>query len=174
MANQNLKGLAWGHRRATGPLEPLSAAFRRDHPDVSVEWSVRPLSDFEHQPIASIADRFDLMIIDHPFCGDIAASGACLPLEEAIPELSPDADRLYVGPSLASYRFAGHVWAAPIDAATPHAAFRADLLAKAGELPQPHGMACTLPGGMSAISGAAAIIPSKASATRRDRPCERG
>ena len=133
MANQNLKGLAWGHRRATGPLEPLSAAFRRDHPDVSVEWSVRPLSDFEHQPIASIADRFDLMIIDHPFCGDIAASGACLPLEEAIPELSPDADRLYVGPSLASYRFAGHVWAAPIDAATPHAAFRADLLAKAGE-----------------------------------------
>jgi len=133
MANQNLKGLAWGHRRATGPLEPLSAAFRRDHPDVSVEWSVRPLSDFEHQPIASIADRFDLMIIDHPFCGDIAASGACLPLEEAIPELSPDADRLYVGPSLTSYRFAGHVWAAPIDAATPHAAFRPDLLAKAGE-----------------------------------------
>jgi multiple sugar transport system substrate-binding protein len=86
MANQNLKGLAWGHRRATGPLEPLSAAFRRDHPDVSVEWSVRPLSDFEHQPIASIADRFDLMIIDHPFCGDIAASGACLPLEEVTAE----------------------------------------------------------------------------------------
>ena len=98
MANQNLKGLAWGHRRATGPLEPLSAAFRRDHPDVSVEWSVRPLSDFEHQPIASIADRFDLMIIDHPFCGDIAASGACLPLEEAISELSSHADRLLCWP----------------------------------------------------------------------------
>jgi len=133
MANLNLKGLAWGHRRATGPLEPLTAAFRRERPDVSIEWTVRPLSDFEHQPIAAIADRFDLMIIDHPFCGDIAASGACLPLEEAIAELGPDADRLYVGPSLASYRFAGHVWAAPIDAATPHAAFRPDLLAKAGE-----------------------------------------
>jgi multiple sugar transport system substrate-binding protein len=134
MANQNLKGLAWGHRRATGPLKPLTDAFSRERPDISIDWTVRPLSDFEHQPIASIADRFDLMIIDHPFCGDIAASGACLPLEEAIPELSPDADRHYVGSSLASYRFAGHVWAAPIDAATPHAAFRADLLAKAAEL----------------------------------------
>jgi hypothetical protein len=133
MANQNLKGLAWGHRRATGPLEPLTAAFRREHPDVSIEWTVRPLSEFEHQPIATIADRFDLMIIDHPFCGDIAASGACLPLEEIISELNSDADHLYVGPSLASYRFAGHVWAAPVDAATPHAAFRPDLLAKAGE-----------------------------------------
>jgi multiple sugar transport system substrate-binding protein len=76
----------------------LAAAFRRERPDVSIEWTVRPLSDLEHQPIAAIADRFDLMIIDHPFCGDIAASGACLPLEEAIAELGPDADRLYVGP----------------------------------------------------------------------------
>ena len=100
MANQNLKGLAWGHRRATGPLKPLTDAFSRERPDISIDWTVRPLSDFEHQPIASIADRFDLMIIDHPFCGDIAASGACLPLEEAIPELSPDADRHYVGPRL--------------------------------------------------------------------------
>ena len=94
MANQNLKGLAWGHRRATGPLKPLTAAFCREHPDVSIEWTVRPLSDFEHQPMASIADRFDLMIIDHPFCGDIASSGACLPLEESISELSFEADRL--------------------------------------------------------------------------------
>src|ERR1700678_27408 len=113
MANQNLKGLAWGHRRATGPLEPLTDAFCLERPDVSIEWTVRPLSDFEHQPIASIADRFDLIIIDHPFCGDIAASGACLPLEEAISELSSEADRLYVGPSLASLLFAGHVWLRP-------------------------------------------------------------
>ena len=133
MANLNLKGLAWGHRRATGPLEPLTAAFRRDHPDVSIEWTVRPLTDFEHQPISAIADRFDLMIIDHPFCGDIASTGACLALEEVVSELGPDTDRLFVGASLASYRFAGHIWAAPIDAATPHAAFRPDLLSKAGE-----------------------------------------
>jgi multiple sugar transport system substrate-binding protein len=131
----NLKGLAWGHRRATGPLEPLTRAFQRQRPDVTIEWIVRPLSDFEHQPIAAIADRYDLLIIDHPFCGDIASSGACLPLEKAIPELDADADKLYVGPSLACYRYGGHVWAAPIDAATPHAAYRTDLLAKADASP---------------------------------------
>lgn len=130
MSNRNLRGLAWGHRRATGPLEPLTRAFQRQAPDVAIEWTIRPLSDFERQPIEAIADRYDLMIIDHPFCGDIASRGACLALENAVPELGPDKDRCYVGPSLASYRYDGHVWAAPIDAATPHAAHRSDLLAK--------------------------------------------
>jgi multiple sugar transport system substrate-binding protein len=126
-----LKGLAWGHRRATGPLEPLNARFRRDHPDFEIEWTVRPLSDFEHQPIPDIASRYDLLIIDHPFCGDVAATKAFLPLETVLPDLlGPGADKLYVGPSLASYRYGGHVWAAPIDAATPHAVFRPDLLAR--------------------------------------------
>jgi multiple sugar transport system substrate-binding protein len=135
VTNLKLKGLAWGHRRATGPLEPLTRAFQRQRPDVTIEWIVRPLSEFEHQPISAIADRYDLLILDHPFCGDIAASGACLPLERVIPELGEDADGLYIGPSLASYRYGGHVWAAPIDAATPHAAFRADLMAKISVAP---------------------------------------
>jgi multiple sugar transport system substrate-binding protein len=134
MSNTSLKGLAWGHRRATGPLEPLNAAFRRERPDISVEWAVRPLSDFEHQPIADIAGRYDLLIIDHPFCGDIVAAKAFVALDMEMPDLfGAEADGLYVGPSLASYRYAGHVWAAPIDAATPHAAYRADLLDRLSE-----------------------------------------
>jgi multiple sugar transport system substrate-binding protein len=134
MSNISLKGLAWGHRRATGPLEPLNAAFRRERPDVSVEWTVRPLSDFEHQPIADIAGRYDLLIVDHPFCGDIVAAKAFVPLDTELPDiLGGEADSLYVGPSLASYRYAGHVWAAPVDAATPHAAYRADILDRLGE-----------------------------------------
>ena len=133
MSNLSLKGLAWGHRRATGPLMPLTEAFRRDRPDVTIEWIVRPLGDFEHQPIADIAGLYDFLIIDHPFCGDIAAAGALLPLEEAMPDLlGAGADGLYVGPSLSSYRYGGHVWAAPIDAATPHSAFRPDLLERVG------------------------------------------
>ena len=129
MCAAKLKGLAWGHRRATGPLAPLGAAFAREHPGVRVDWTARPLSDFEHQPIADIAGRFDLMIIDHPFCGDIAASGALMTLDEHLPDLlGTSSDGLYIGPSLASYRYAGHVWAAPIDAAGPHAAYRPDLL----------------------------------------------
>jgi multiple sugar transport system substrate-binding protein len=129
MSNVTLKGLCWGHRRATGPLEPLSRSFRQHRPHVEIEWTVRPLSDFEHQPIADIAGNFDLLIVDHPFCGDIAAGQAFLPLERVMPELlGPEADAFYIGPSLPSYRYDGHVWAAPIDGAAPHAAYRADLL----------------------------------------------
>ena len=134
MSKLELKGLGWGHRRAIDPLAPLTRAYQRSRPDVAIDWTIRPLGDFEHQPIADIAGRYDFLIIDHPFCGDVAASNALLPLEAAIPDrLGADADRLYVGASLPSYRYAGHVWAAPIDAATPHAAFRADLLDRAGE-----------------------------------------
>ena len=138
MSNLNLRGLAWGHRRATGPLEPLGRAFQRDHPDVTIDWTVRPLSAFEHQPMADIAGQFDLLIVDHPFCGDIAASRAFVPLDQAMPSLvGAVADSSYVGPSLASYRYDGHVWAAPIDAATSHAAMRADLVARvAQEIPR--------------------------------------
>ena len=131
MSNISLKGLAWGHRRATGPLDPLGSAFRASGHEVDIIWTVRPLSDFEHQPLAEIARQYDLLILDHPFCGDITESGALLPLEAELPELlGPNADGLYVGPSLASYRFRGHVWAAPIDAAASHAAYRPDLLDK--------------------------------------------
>ncbi|MCB1494761.1 MAG: extracellular solute-binding protein [Bauldia sp.] len=134
MSNLMLKGLGWGHRRAAGPLEPLSQAFRGQCPDVTVDWTIRPLSDFEHQPIGDIVGEYDFLIIDHPFCGDIAAASAFLPLEEAIPDLlGPQADGFYVGDSLPSYRYRGHVWAAPIDAATPHAAYRPDLLDRCGE-----------------------------------------
>lgn len=129
-----LRGLAWGHRRATAPLKPLLEAFQRTHPHVTIEWTVRPLSAFEHQTIGEIAAQFDLLIIDHPFCGEIAERQAFLDLARPHPELfGPEADRLYIGPSLASYRYGGGVWAAPIDGATMHALYRADLMREADE-----------------------------------------
>ena len=134
MPKIELRGLAWGHRRATGPLAPATASFRRHHPDIDVAWEVRPLSDFEHQGIAGLARRYDLIICDHPSAAILSSAQAYVPLDEHVPDLlGPAADALYAGPSLASYRYAGHVWAAPIDAATQHAALRRDLLDMAGE-----------------------------------------
>jgi multiple sugar transport system substrate-binding protein len=115
-------------------MEALSRTFACDRPDVAIEWAVRSLNDFEHQPIVDIAEQYDLLIIDHPFCGDIAQTRAFVPLDTAIPDLfGPDADRLYVGPSLPSYRYNNQAWAAPIDAATPHAAYRPDILNRLNE-----------------------------------------
>ncbi len=129
-----LRILNWGHRRATDPLQAAVAAYRERRPDVDFELVVRPLSDFEHQGIAGAALEHDLVVYDHPFSGDIAAAGVFLPLEERLAGwLGDGRDARYVGPSLASYRFAGHVWGVPIDGATQHALVRRDLLAAAGE-----------------------------------------
>ena len=128
MAGTVLKGLSWGHRRATGPLRPLVDRFRQMRPDVDIEWTVRPLSDFEHQGLAGVAEQFDLIIYDHPFSGDLLASRAFVALDEHLSGLAPDDDARFVGGSLNSYRYGGAVWGAPIDGATQHAIYRSDLM----------------------------------------------
>lgn len=130
MAKVVLRGLSWGHRRANGPLIPLKDAFSAQDPDVSIEWVVRPLSDFEHQSLPELASVYDFIIYDHPFSGSIVESGAFLPLS-GHPELpvSVGDDQHWLGASLLSYRLGGTVWGLPIDAATQHAVYRADLMA---------------------------------------------
>ena len=133
MTRTVLRGVNWGHRRATGPFPPLIARFSELHPDVAIACDVRPLSDFEHQGIADIASVYDFVVFDHPFCGDIAASGAFLPIGELVQDDRLLAPERFIGPSLRSYHYAGHLWGAPIDGATQNALYRADLLAD--ELP---------------------------------------
>lgn len=134
MTTTVLRGLTWGHRRATGPLDPLSAAFTERHPDIAVDWVVRPLSDFEHQGLEELASIYDLIIYDHPFSGSIVEAGAFEPLSSYPHTMLglAEASR-YLGKSMLSYRFGGSVFGLPIDAATQHAAYRADILEGAGE-----------------------------------------
>ena len=130
MAKVILRGLSWGHRRANGPLIPLTELFHAQNPDIAVEWVERPLSDFEHQSLPNLASVYDLIIYDHPFSGSIVESGAFLPLS-GFPELrlGINDDHRWLGASLRSYRMGGTVWGLPIDAATQHAIYRTDLMA---------------------------------------------
>jgi len=131
---QTLRLVAWGHRRATDPLHAAVAAFRARDAQIAIEIDVRPLSDFEHQGMVGVAAEYDLIVFDHPFCGDIAAGGLFLPLEGVLADrLGPAAASGYIGPSLQSYLYQGHVWGAPIDAATQHGVYRRDLLEPLGE-----------------------------------------
>ena len=124
----SLRILCWEHRRAVDPMRAAIAAYGAENPDVAIELSFRPLSDFEHQGIAGAAAENDMVVFDHPFCGDIAESGVFLPLEDVLAGALGE-DSRYVGPSLATYRYGGHIWGAPIDAATQHALVtRPDLL----------------------------------------------
>ncbi len=132
--------LNWQSRRATQPMAAAIEGFVRQHPDCAIRQVVRPLSDFEHQSIEDIAQRYDLIVYDHPFSGAIASSQCLVPLDTRLPEmLGNQADAKFLGPSLASYRCQGHVWGAPIDGATQHAVYRQDLLDQlGGDVPQSH------------------------------------
>lgn len=124
----SLIGLSWGHRRATAPLQALSEAFAADE-GIEVTWLDRTLADFEHQGIAAAAQDVDFIVFDHPFCGDIAASGALMPLDGMADDLlGPTSVPRFVSASLDSYRYGGAIYGAPIDGATMHAIVRRDLL----------------------------------------------
>ncbi len=132
MARTKLRGMTWNHRRAVDPLLAIEPLFEQQHPDIEVEWSTQPLSGFEYAPVPELARNYDLMVLDHPFCGAIAASQCLLPVDEVI--AASGGDR-YVGPSLASYIYQGRCWAVPIDAACQVAVSRPDLMSALGAKP---------------------------------------
>jgi multiple sugar transport system substrate-binding protein len=124
MASVKLRGMTWNHRRAIDPLTKTMPLFQRRRQEVEIEWSARPLSGFEFTSVDALAAEYDLIVLDHPFMGAVAASGSLVPLDE-IAGLS---DASFVGPSLATYRMNGSLWALPIDAACQVAVSRPDLM----------------------------------------------
>jgi multiple sugar transport system substrate-binding protein len=113
-----LRGITWDHPRGLDPLLALNEAYSRVAPRVKIEWQTRSLAGFGEDPLEELATSFDLLIIDHPFVGDAAASGAFRPLDGLVdPEVIVERERASVGPSHSSYLYAGHQWAFAIDAA---------------------------------------------------------
>jgi multiple sugar transport system substrate-binding protein len=113
-----LRGIAWDHPRALDPLLAANEVFPQVAPGVHVEWTTRSLSGFGEDPLIGLAASYDLLLIDHPFVGDAAASTAFFPLDElTTPDVLAERSRASVGPSHASYDYGGHQWALSIDAA---------------------------------------------------------
>jgi multiple sugar transport system substrate-binding protein len=135
---KTLRGMTWKHDRGLAPLVATANRFSEQHPEVTIEWEARSLQEFGESPIQVFADRYDLVIIDHPFMGEVVRENCFLPLDEhftsaQVAELNDDS----VGLSYFSYCFAGHQWALPIDAAAQVAGYRTDLLERAGfEVPR--------------------------------------
>jgi multiple sugar transport system substrate-binding protein len=132
MTALRLRGMTWDHRRAVDPLLATQAIFAEQHPGIEIEWSSRPLHGFEFTPVTDLARSYDFIILDHPFCGDIAASKCLLPLDDVLTGALQSA---FVGPSLETYSYAGHIWALPVDAACQVAVARPDLMARVDASP---------------------------------------
>lgn len=124
-----LHGITWDHTRGLLPMVATAQRFGELHPEVEIVWEKRSLQEFADRPIQDLAESFDLLVIDHPFVGYAAAHPVLLPLDEHLPAgFLADQAANSVGQSHASYFYGGHQWALAIDAATPVAAWRPDLI----------------------------------------------
>lgn len=129
-----LTGIGWDHPRAMGPLL-ATAPHYAERAGVRVSWSARSLKDFGDAPIDALAERYDLIILDHPHLGVAPTDRQPLVamdqyLDAATLQMLSDQS---AGPSHASYAMAGHQWALAIDGAMQSSVCRPDLFV--GTLP---------------------------------------
>jgi multiple sugar transport system substrate-binding protein len=123
-----LRGMTWSHPRGYDPMVATAEAWF-EKTGVRIEWDKRSLQDFESFPLEQLARQYDLIVIDHPHVGQVTAEGSLAPLDGSgrdapLAALSAGS----VGGSFASYTYAGHQWALPIDAAAQVQVYRADLV----------------------------------------------
>lgn len=123
-----LKGITWGHIRAYDPLRAAAEEYLRQR-GVHVVWENRDLRAFEHQPLSEVVKQYDLVVYDYPHSGMVFSGSLFSPLND-IEALGTDKEGDYIGPSLASYRYQDKQYGAPLDGATTHGLYRADLLAR--------------------------------------------
>jgi multiple sugar transport system substrate-binding protein len=123
-----LRGMTWEHPRGYDCQVAAAAEYAR-LTRVHVTWEFRSLQAFADEPLENLADRYDLLVIDHPHVPLAAAEGLLAPLDgaghdDALAALAADS----VGPSHATYAHGGHQYGLATDAATQVAVHRPDLL----------------------------------------------
>nr|WP_294930281.1 ABC transporter substrate-binding protein [uncultured Flavobacterium sp.] len=135
---KKLKGITWNHTRGLLPMVATAQRFTELNPEIEISWEKRSLQEFADASIEDLAKRFDLLVIDHPWTGFGADTKTILPLSDHLSsEYIKDQEINTVGKSYGSYVFHNKLWALPIDAATPIAAARLDILEKQGlKVPQ--------------------------------------
>ena len=122
-----LKGITWDHPRGYDPLVASSILYEKLF-GATVKWEKRSLTNFGDQSLSVLAEKFDLLIIDHPHAG-IAHETKCLsPLNELLTKKKIDRlKKQTIGPVFSSYNYKGKQWAIPVDAAMQCSAHRQDL-----------------------------------------------
>ena len=123
-----LKGITWDHPRGYDPLIASSALYEKLF-GIKVKWEKRSLTNFGDQSLPELAERFDLLIIDHPHSGVAFETNCLFPLNELLPkEKINELKDQSAGPCFQSYYYKGKQWAIPVDAAMQCSANRPDLL----------------------------------------------
>ena len=128
-----LRGITWNHSRGFTSVTATAQRFEELNPGVRISWDKRSLQEFADKPVDKLAQTYDLLVIDHPWTGFAARNGFLLAMDDWLNEaFLRDQKDNSVGYSYVSYNFNKKQWALPIDAATPVAVSRPDLLEKHG------------------------------------------
>jgi multiple sugar transport system substrate-binding protein len=61
-----LRGMAWNHSRGYPPMVATAQRYSDLHSGVTITWEERSLQEFADQPLDQLAERYDLLVIDHP------------------------------------------------------------------------------------------------------------
>ena len=127
-----LTGLTWLNPRGVDPLVATAAAWHGQHPSVRIRWEAFPWIDFEHRLLDSLfgdGSAYDLVMIDHPWVGSLAARGGLRAWDELGDPLTlRTLQEQVVAPSYQSYLWDQRLWALPVDAACHSGLIRRDLL----------------------------------------------
>jgi multiple sugar transport system substrate-binding protein len=122
------QGLTWDHPRGYVALAAAAEKAAAAGKPV-VAWSKQPLEGFESHPIADLAARFDLLVLDHPHVGEAVAANCLRPLEDLFTGEEIEGWKAEtVGPAMASYEWSAKHYALPLDVATQVTAWRPDLV----------------------------------------------
>ena len=131
-----LTGIAWDHSRALPPLVATAQRYEETHRGVRIHWQKRTLDEFGHAPIDVLAQKFDLIVIDHPWAGFCFEKNLVLDLAQVAPAAAlVELKNNSIGPVFDSYVYQNKLLALPIDAATPAPSWRPDLLERANVQP---------------------------------------
>lgn len=111
MTARRFSGLTWDHPRGYRALEAASA-----HGPIA--WARQPLEGFESHPIAELASRYDLLVLDHPHIGEAIAKDCLQPIEDWFSSSEIAAWKsTTIGRALESYRWEERHYALPLDIA---------------------------------------------------------
>ncbi len=118
-----LRGITWNHSRAFPPLVATAQRFEELNPNVIIGWEKHSLHAFGHANVSELAESFDLVVMDHPWCGYSVDHGIFVDLRHCLAPILDELKCQSVGPSFASYEYEDQLVALPIDAAAPAANF---------------------------------------------------
>ncbi len=125
-----LRGSTWDHVRGFDPMQASAQQYMLEHPEVRITWDRRTLQEFAELSVLDLAERYDFIVLDHPWTGAAVQRKSLLPLDEYLDAaFLADQAANSVGPSHVSYQKDGHQWALAIDTASHVSAYRPDLLA---------------------------------------------